>query len=147
MHFQKKSRGGPDLGSVVLCVFSPTRIVLVKDKSFPEPFWKLPGGSIESTDTGIISAAIRECREETGIQLTMGEVFLHSLWWERRGKTAYRPSFCIVRVSEEKLDTRLKVGDEDGHALMVAAFDKEEVPIMVDLLEQHRPLVNEAFST
>ncbi len=130
--------------SVLICVLSPTRMVLVKDKRFEDPYWKLPGGGIESTDANVIAAAIRECRQETGIHLLPTEVLFHFENWREDG--AYRPHFCIARVTEAKLDTRLKFGDENGHTIMVAAFERFEVPEMPDLLAPHRFFVNQAMT-
>ena len=130
--------------SVLICVLSPTRLVLVKDKMFAEPRWKLPGGGIESTDANVIAAAIRECREETGIHLLPTEFPFHFQNWRENG--AYRPHFCIARVTEEKLDTRLKFGDENGRSIMVAAFGRAEVLDMIDVLDHHRPFLNQAMT-
>lgn len=130
--------------SVLICIISPTRMVLVKDKRFKDSYWKLPGGGIESKDANVIAAAIRECLEETGIQLLPSEFPFHFPDWRKDG--AYRPHFCIARITEKKLDTRLKFGDENGHIIMVAAFERFEVPEMPDLLAPHRPFVNQAMT-
>lgn len=138
-----KDGGKYGLGSVVVCLLSLQRMVLVKDTWFPEPWWKLPGGSIEPADLSVESAAIRECEEETGIRLLPTEISIHSR--SHRVNGVYYPNICIAKVTEEKLDTRLKFGNENGHRIMTAAFDRTEVPTMVDLLWQHRPLVNKTL--
>lgn len=140
-----RGEGQDTRGAVMICVVSPTRMVLVKDKRFPCPRWKLPGGGIEPTDIDVISAAIRECQEETGLSLALNEVSLHSTQIRKNG--SYRPHLCIAEVTEEKLDTRVKIGNEDGRDIMVGAFDRDEVPTMVDLLQVHRGLVNEALAS
>lgn len=138
-------RRRPDRGAVVTCILSPTRIVLVMDENgnFSASRWKLPGGSIEREER-IVAAAIRECREETGIRLLSKEVSLHS--WHWRGEGGYRPHLCIARVTEEKLDTRAEIGQETAGPLLVKAFQRHEVLEMPDLLDRHRILIKEVFS-
>ncbi|MDO8566597.1 MAG: NUDIX hydrolase [bacterium] len=132
---------GTDIGSVVTCIISQTRILLVKDESRINARWKLPGGNIESSDGDVIAAAIREVREETGVKLLPEEVHLRS---EERRTKPYYPYCCVANVTEEKIDTRLKIADENGHPIRVADFKRSEVPTMVDLLERHRVFVREA---
>lgn len=120
-------------------VLSPTRIVLVKDLSRQDALYKLPGGTIEVSDESVEAAAAREVFEETGIFLDDAEVEL--IVEQRRDGRTYYPYFCIAQVSEEKFDSRKKVGDEDGKPIEVAAFDRAEVPTMLDLLERHRAFI------
>ncbi len=126
-----------NLGAVMTGIVSPKRIVLVKDPMRTPALWKIPGGSIEFGET-VIEAAIRESQEETGIELLMEEIRHHSEEARVPGQR-YRPHFCIARVSEEKLDTHKKRGDENGNPIMVGVFDLAEVAQMVDLLDPHRP--------
>lgn len=134
----KDKRGSNE--SVLILVVSPTRLALVKNKRYRAPLWKLPGGSVESTDKNQKAAAIRECQEETGIRLLAEEILEYSM---ERHEDGHCQHLFIAQVTEEKLDTRLKVGNEDGHPIMVAAFDRTEVPTMPDLLEVHRVFIND----
>ncbi len=111
-------------------------MILIKDGR-PNALWKLPGGGIETSDEDVIAAAIREDAEETGIKLEREEVVLCAEQ-RRTEEGVYYPYFCLAQVSEEKLDTRFKSGDENGKPIKVTAFDRTEVPTMVDLLERHR---------
>ncbi|MDO8742602.1 MAG: NUDIX hydrolase [bacterium] len=130
--------------SVLIFAYSPTRTVLVKDKKFLEPRWKLPGGGVETSDEDRTEAAIRECRQETGITLSR-EDFLFCTWIQHcDGHYQY---IFVAEVTEEQIDSRLKIGDENGRPIQVAAFETAEVPTMLDLLEKHRPLIAEALGT
>lgn len=120
-------------------------MLLIRDKRFDTPCWKLPGGGVESIDADVIAAAIRECKEETGIQFVAEEISIYSE--QRRDEAGiYHPHFCIAPVTEEKLDTHFKIGNENGRPLMVATFEKGEVPTMGDLLDRHRAFVRMALS-
>lgn len=138
MGAQKDKRGLSE--SVLILVVSPTRLILVKNKRHKAPLWKLPGGGVEPTDKNRKAAALRECQEETGICLLAEEILEYS--WERH-EDGHCQYLFIAQVTEEKLDTRLRVGNEDGHPIMVAAFDRTEVPTMPELLEVHRVFINQ----
>ena len=51
----------------------PGGIVLIK-RRFPPPGWALPGGFVEYGET-LAAAAVREAREETGLDVTLTELF------------------------------------------------------------------------
>jgi len=131
----------PDLGSVVTYIVSPTLAVavLVREERRRDAQWKLPGGRIEPADGGVIAAAIREVEEETGIRLLPEELTL--LYSERRTNGVYFPYFCTASISEEKLDTRLPIADENGKPMRTGVFSRAEIPTMPDLLERHRPFI------
>ncbi|MFA6279062.1 MAG: NUDIX domain-containing protein [Candidatus Paceibacterota bacterium] len=125
-------------------IISPTRALLVIDESKCNPLWKIPGGTIELTDEGVIAAATRESFEETGVQLLPEEVVLFSK--EKRRDGIYYPHLCVASVSEEKLDTRARVTYESGEndrPLKTGVLNRAEVPVMLDLLERHRHFVHE----
>jgi 8-oxo-dGTP diphosphatase len=48
-------------------------IVLIK-RRYPPPGWALPGGFVEYGET-VEAAAVREAREETGLQVSLNELF------------------------------------------------------------------------
>ena len=131
--------------AVIALICSPTRVVLVLDPSFTYSHWKLPGGGIKPTDDTVISAAIRECKEETGILLTRQEVTLF-LCQPHESKTR-GPYLCIAKVTEKKLDTRYAFGKEETHNIKVAAFRIEKVLTEMDLLQQHRSFIREVLSS
>lgn len=51
----------------------PDGIVLIR-RHYPPPGWALPGGFVEYGET-VAAAAVREAAEETGLQITLSELF------------------------------------------------------------------------
>lgn len=119
-------------------------MLLVKDPSFEDAFWKLPGGSIETGDEDATTAAIREAEEETGIKILEAEMELISAEQKECALGKYHPFLFLARVSEEKLDTRLPIADENGEPMKTEVFKRMQVSTMRGLLEKHRDLVCEA---
>ena len=129
---------GTGYGSVMVGIISPTRMVLVIQRVKTDPRWKLPGGKIEQGES-ILEAAIREVKEETGIELSPGELEHRS--GDRYEGKVYYPHFCIARVDELKIDERIRRGFEDGEPIETAIFERAEPATMPDLLERHRAFV------
>ncbi len=139
--------------AAVMCIISPSwRTVLVMNTFFAErgktPYWKFPGGGIESDDCGLIDAAIREAAEETGItKLLPEEVDIVSK--EERVNGIYRANFLVARVSEEKLDTRRRVTEEitnrgKSRMMLTTICEWKMLLKMENFLPQHRELVRRA---
>ncbi len=136
---------GPDKGSVMTCILSPNgEIILVKNEGFKKPFWKLPGGHINPEGESVAAAAIRECREETGIRLLQEEMSFHS--WHRHNGALYIPHLCIAKVTQKKFNTRHKFGREDDQTLLIEAFPTAKVLEIPDLLGRHKILIAEVFA-
>jgi len=134
--------GRSGLGTVVICVVSKTRILVVRDEMFPNPLWKLPGGSIEREDSDVIAAAIREVMEETGVELVPEELeVISEQHIDEDGR--YHPYLCIARVTEEKMDTRLPVAEEDGNPMRTDVPKRAIVSTMKGFLDRHRDFICE----
>jgi hypothetical protein len=89
---------------------------------------------------------MREAKQETGIRLRREQMIQISE--QRRemvgGKMKYCPHFFIAHVTEEELDTRAEVTEEDGERMVTKVVGRNEVATMPDFLPQHIPFVRKA---
>lgn len=128
-------------GAVAICIISPTRVALVRQKFRCNPLWKFPCGSIEGTDAGVgetkvIIAAIREAEEETGIPLDPKEIRV--CFVEKSDRDGYWPYFCVAEISEAKMDTHADETSDDGEELEVKTFMHGQLWTMRDIPRKHR---------
>lgn len=65
-------RGGPSPTVDVVIALPGDRVVLVRRKN-PPPGWALPGGFVDEGET-IEAAAVREAKEETGLDVTLTDL-------------------------------------------------------------------------
>jgi 8-oxo-dGTP diphosphatase len=102
-------------------VFKGDDVLLVRSrKGAMKGRWSLPGGAQDVGET-IYETAIREVREETGIEIdTLGIVTaVDSLWRDEAGKPKYH--YTIVEVLAEWRSGDLVAGDDADRAEWVSA--------------------------
>jgi len=56
---------------IIELVDRPGRPIVLIERRFPPPGWALPGGFVEIGET-VEAAAVREAREETGLEVELG---------------------------------------------------------------------------
>lgn len=94
------------------------QILLVQRKRNPDRLkWALPGGFIEPNDHDITAAAIRETKEETGLQLTPSQLIqLPAVGTQNRdprGWTITNPHIVLFKASQ---DTHVVAQDDANNA-------------------------------
>jgi 8-oxo-dGTP pyrophosphatase MutT (NUDIX family) len=102
-----------DLGNAVLIVYSDDFFLQIIEPWQAEPqYWKSPGGGIEAGETPE-EAAIRECREETGIIVRKEELrkVLEVPLPSSEGGTYLRHVFA-AKIDNERICSPAKFGDE-----------------------------------
>jgi len=131
--------GCKDWASIVFVLGPDGQTVLVFDQGKRNPMWKLPGGK-RSGDESPQETAIRELREETGVQVTPNNLYLHK---EIDKSIHSSPHTMFVFVGTvENFDGLLRIGDEGEY---VALFDLDKIPTMQDFFPPHFLHIKDLF--
>lgn len=109
---------GPSPTADVIIEIDGRGIVLI-ERRFPPAGWALPGGFIELGETAEM-AAIREAREETGLEVTLTEL-LHV--YSDPGRDPRRHTLTVVYIGRATGEPR---GGDD--AASARTFDEWTVP-------------------
>jgi ADP-ribose pyrophosphatase YjhB (NUDIX family) len=62
---------------IAIIIIHNNRILLVKHRKNGKEYWLLPGGGLENNET-IENCAVREIREETGLNISLGKLVFTS---------------------------------------------------------------------
>ncbi|MBM2818040.1 MAG: Nudix hydrolase protein [Parcubacteria group bacterium] len=131
--------------AVVVFVFEPSgKTVLVRDPFKPDPvMWKFSGGKRKQAET-VLRTAIRELREETGIEAAEKDLELIKevdKSWHKNPHTVF-----VFKASVDNFDGLLKFGNEGNFsALEVGVFEISKIPEMKDFFPSHRKYLEEMF--
>ncbi len=109
-------------------------IVLIKRKYTPKG-WALPGGFVEYGES-LESAAVREAKEETGLDVRLARQF-HT--YSNPKRDARRHTISTVYVAKGK--GALKAGDDAKEA---EVFRKNKLPS--PLMFDHKKILNDYFT-
>jgi len=109
-------------------------IVLIKRKYTPKG-WALPGGFVEYGES-LESAAVREAKEETGLNVRLARQF-HT--YSNPKRDARRHTISTVYVAKGK--GALKAGDDAKEA---EVFRKNKLPSR--LMFDHKKILNDYFT-
>ncbi len=112
-------------------------VILIKRKNPPyKGSWALPGGFVEYGET-VESAAIRETKEETGLDVTLGDIVgVYSN--PERDPRGHIISICFLG---QKIGGKLMA---DTDAADVKYFNLDEVST-IDLAFDHGKILEDAF--
>lgn len=120
---------------VIICEYES--VVLIKRKNRPyKDSWALPGGFVEYGET-VESAAIREVKEETGLEVGLnGIVGVYSD--PKRDPRGHVVSICFIA---KKAGGNLRAATD---ASDVGCFSKEEI-LHLDLAFDHEKILKHVF--
>ena len=112
----------------------PDGIVLI-ERRFPPLGWALPGGFVEYGET-VATAAIREAREETGLEVTLTELF--GVYSDPR-RDPLRHTIAVVFIG---LASGVPVAGDDAAAVRVYAPTALPAPLAFD----HAQILEDYFT-
>lgn len=130
----EKSTPGPTIG-VSVCVVQAGRVLLTQRARPPfENLWSLPGGHVKRGE-GLRDAALRELKEETGINASLGEI----IGWNE----IIRPEkHVVIAVFTAQFESGEAVAADDAKA--VRWVDHREIDTL-ELTPGLAGIVNKAF--
>ncbi len=119
--------------AVLTAVFKEDTILLTKREDFE--LWCLPGGGVEEDET-VAQAAIRETKEETGIEIELSSlVGIYS-------RTGIIPTAHIVLFTGKQIGGEIKT--QPGETIDVKYFPLDEIPKY--LTPGHKKRIEDAIS-
>lgn len=106
-------------------------VALIQRKKQPyQGLWALPGGHLTTTDASLESAAQREAREETGLDIPLHllkQVYTYEDFEDSRGKYV-----CLLYVLSEPLDTEVQIeaGDDASRVQWYSVDNLQSLPYL-----------------
>lgn len=100
--------------NVTVLLFTTFTNVLMVSRKNDHTKFGLPGGKVEDTDGSTLKAAIRELKEETGIEVTIDDLFL--LYAAHSEKAMNLTYICHKPITEADIHTK------EPHVVKLADF-------------------------
>jgi 8-oxo-dGTP diphosphatase len=119
-----RNEASPALTVDVVALSPDDRVVLVR-RRYPPPGWALPGGFVEGGET-VEAAAVREAREETGLEVSLTDLLY--VYSDPR-RDARRHTASVVFLGRT---SGVPVGADDAAEARAFGWDELPSPIAFD---------------
>lgn len=119
-------------GVRVVILDNHNRMLMVKQEHEGREIWMVPGGGIEEGENSV-DAAVREIKEETGLDIEVGKLIWHVEEVSERGQRFV--NFFMGRITGGQMALGLDPEfDEDSQVLREVKFmsrqEIEEIPVL-----------------
>lgn len=119
-------------GVRVVILDNQNRMLMVKQEHEDRDIWMVPGGGIEEGENSV-DAAVREIKEETGLDIEVGKLIWHVEEVSERGQRFV--NFFMGRITGGEMALGLDPEfDEDSQVLREVKFmsrqEIEEIPVL-----------------
>lgn len=119
-------------GVRVVILDNQNRMLMVKQEHEDRDIWMVPGGGIEEGENSV-DAAVREIKEETGLDIEVGKLIWHVEEVSERGQRFV--NFFMGRITGGQMALGLDPEfDEDSQVLREVKFmsrqEIEEIPVL-----------------
>lgn len=119
-------------GVRVVILDNQNRMLMVKQEHEDRDIWMVPGGGIEEGENSV-DAAVREIKEETGLDIEVGKLIWHVEEVSERGQRFV--NFFMGRITGGDMALGLDPEfDEDSQVLREVKFmsrqEIEEIPVL-----------------
>lgn len=116
------------------------QVLLIKRSGkYTEPYkWALPGGFVDR-DENLFQAVARECREETGFEISSPDLFLITHKPDRRNEDRQNIDFIFIARAGEQ------VGESDHEIETIKWFEIPHIPSQEEMAFDHGLVLNHYF--
>lgn len=97
----KINNNGKNMGKRVRAIIAEEdKVLFIHRVTHGKEYWVLPGGGVEKYDADLESALIRECEEELGVDVEVGDFYMNT-YFEMNGEEQEQHIFFCKVVSGE----------------------------------------------
>lgn len=119
------------------------QVLMIRKKNEPDNIWRFPGGFIDVTDESAESAAIRELKEETSVELTRYDEYIYYLGSSKINDKRFKDgphgiltSFFLINFNSRSPEA--KAGDDAVDVKWLNLEDLDEKNVN----DVHHPLLS-----
>lgn len=108
-------------------VYDPENEALLLVRNRDDDYWYIPGGGWEAERENILECAVREVKEETGLDVNIGRLLYVQEFHASADRIIFEPFFLATVEGSADLDANHVDTDPDGSVGEARWFTKEEL--------------------